>query len=566
MLSYRNSFCPANRVPVEILHIIFCLATQETFPTKQGRVPTNFAISYVGSHWRAASLSCAEMWSYIDVYSFRLVNMLVKRSEPWPICLSVPDDGTYFSATRQCMRDPVFAGALQRTRSIRYSVRRIDVPTWIENNPAPLLEEVLFVRDEGTQMGEYMRAGGLFAGSAPKLRRLELRNCSLPWRAGLFGELTSLSIDTPFSPVMTAQGVVAVLRTSPRLEDLRLAVEGPVVARNITALNVVVSPIYPQVTLHSLRQLTLSLPLTLLGSVFVSIVLPVNPPPASVLLECVDYPAVLLFRHNYLRSYFNDHVCPNATSLEFFYSASGSGLTVSSRNRRKQESHLEVKSSGCPTSRGRTGVVIPGLCDGSEFTKLIAIITGMPCPQLKEVAIKGEASLSAMPTFRVTPASSPLRLVEALNKFSEVRTITIGGNLLSSSASLELYGWCRLRKLESIIITDWCCTNRSEIHFLRGFLTRLTAPLKTFTLLRCTFAAEHPWVDSFPAPFNLVDLSIRYGDLFGLLHISYCTIRVPSQSFAARLVEDVRRINKSDVYWLGTQFVVDEDMMDVTDY
>ncbi|KDQ64965.1 hypothetical protein JAAARDRAFT_244328 [Jaapia argillacea MUCL 33604] len=216
---YRNDLSPINRLPREILLLIF----QQLIPDldfdgpldDDGRhpgFPSNLLnVTYVSQGWRSMALESSGLWSRIVSPPFRFAKEMLARSRD--TCLEVDvrgDDAKRFL--------PCVFGQLSRIRVLAID-RNEREPAFEELDwPAPLLETLSLHR--------VVLPRRLFAGQCQKLKQVYLRQCVFRW---------SYDVSTPFRNLITLQlkgcdgrlpnglpSVLFVLEAMPLLRKLQL--------------------------------------------------------------------------------------------------------------------------------------------------------------------------------------------------------------------------------------------------------------------------------------------------------------------------------------------------------
>jgi hypothetical protein len=88
LLSQRNLMVAVNRLPTELLSLVFTM-TQERWRESD---PLRLAVTHVCKQWRAFALNCSALWNYIEIGSslgFGLVNEMLRRARDLPLLVNI---------------------------------------------------------------------------------------------------------------------------------------------------------------------------------------------------------------------------------------------------------------------------------------------------------------------------------------------------------------------------------------------------------------------------------------------------------------------------------------------
>ncbi|KDQ64967.1 hypothetical protein JAAARDRAFT_202216 [Jaapia argillacea MUCL 33604] len=213
---YRNELCPVNRLPRDILLIIFHLLIPKI--NIEGRHPgllTNLLnVTHVSQRWRLMALESSGLWSRIACPPLRFAEEMIARSRD--ACLEVDVRGNNVKRFLPCL-----LGQLTRIRvlAIDLTFRNVGEPTLEElDRPAPLLETLSLLH--------VVLPRRLFAGQSQKLKQVYLRQCAFRWSpelSTLFHNLITLQVNE--CDVRSSSGLpslLVILEAMPLLRKLQL--------------------------------------------------------------------------------------------------------------------------------------------------------------------------------------------------------------------------------------------------------------------------------------------------------------------------------------------------------
>ncbi|TFK67949.1 hypothetical protein BDN72DRAFT_842442 [Pluteus cervinus] len=220
--AFRNTFSPVYRLPPEILTRIFSFMEDvpsipaghraSTRRRAQPFVPFGWQIAIrVSQRWRNVALESPSLWAHISsVYPKRITEELLKLSKAVPLTMQ----------WHMVRGTQLVDAALVRAREL---VLTVDTCPWSTvwstlSSPAPLLECLKISTD--TRPSPVL-SNCTFAGTTPRLRRLELTGCSVDVTSTLLTHLTTLYLCYP-SPRMSITELLRVLRGLQGLASLSL--------------------------------------------------------------------------------------------------------------------------------------------------------------------------------------------------------------------------------------------------------------------------------------------------------------------------------------------------------
>jgi hypothetical protein len=204
----------ANRCPPEILAHIILLCRPECWVRNAQAFRDYLRLTHVCQHWRMSALAHASLWNLVPAPTALLTDLLLARAQG--MNLIVTSVGQSYGRGRR-RRDVWLLKAMSRLQALgiasdpQYLYRALQDAL---RTPAPELRAFRVHVD--IKLDDH-----LFAGHMPRLRMLELRGCSMPWRAPWLAQLSSLTLWCPPNG-HRAQQLLDFLSSMPMLEDLSL--------------------------------------------------------------------------------------------------------------------------------------------------------------------------------------------------------------------------------------------------------------------------------------------------------------------------------------------------------
>ena len=243
----RNALSPISSLPPEVFAVILSFACLPGIPSLGGTPEHNLArihVSHVCHQWREIALHQPLLWSHVDFTTLGLAGaseMLV-RAKSVPLYLEATRassrcwesrwDGEQFDAflTELQARVPHICHLSINAKGYHLG-NTLDLLV----SPAPTLKYLSLVspgvteRKHETIWDEVFIPDALFEGIAPRLSRLELRNCYISWKSPLLKGLKCLIILTPFESVRPNLAVwLDALDEMPQLQTLTLHSASPI--------------------------------------------------------------------------------------------------------------------------------------------------------------------------------------------------------------------------------------------------------------------------------------------------------------------------------------------------
>ncbi|KAF9553361.1 hypothetical protein CPC08DRAFT_234256 [Agrocybe pediades] len=221
----RNRLLPVLRLCSDVLEYLFLVAAaMEHSPASLRR--SVMAYSQTCHDWRIIALSSKRLWTRMVDFedaSRSWNEEMLRRSYPLSIQLSYQAD---FSRGASSLAFQLEQLPRIRTYSLGCQDTDWDVLVSMLTRPAPVLEELYITcyRTFGHNiLTTPILPWSLFDGTAPKLRRVEMKECIIDLRSPLLRTLTALRvIDLSYDNAPTASQWVRHLRNMPSLKELYL--------------------------------------------------------------------------------------------------------------------------------------------------------------------------------------------------------------------------------------------------------------------------------------------------------------------------------------------------------
>lgn len=212
----RNALVPVNKMPVEILQQI---------PSWLPYVSEVVAASHVCRYWRAAFLSCSNLWTFIDCKSIPATRAYVERSGVSPLQICILPGYSYNAFVYTIPH-------VQRWGSFSATVggEEIDPVLAVLSGPssAPKLHNLSVVPMVGyAEGGTVTSKGKILGGLIPSLERLTLCNLRIEIHKLTAPNLTYLFLASPSPEFISMTAVLDFLKRSPLLEEVELRYPGP---------------------------------------------------------------------------------------------------------------------------------------------------------------------------------------------------------------------------------------------------------------------------------------------------------------------------------------------------
>ncbi|TFK22471.1 hypothetical protein FA15DRAFT_748685 [Coprinopsis marcescibilis] len=228
--SKRNQLSVTHQLPPELLSRIFVFYKQYLQTPSLG-APKWYQISHVSQYWRDVALDGTQMWSKIQ--SSPWTRRMLELSKRAPLDVSVWGQN-YSSSTE----DGILLLRCLEAYASRFNTLLInnisgDIEEWVFRltTAAPLLIALDIVKTS-SNVGVLLPAG-IFAGSTPQLRKLQLNGCIPNWSSSVFSKgsrLTFLKVlytfeSAPGSQPPSLNFILQALENMPQLLYLELSMK-----------------------------------------------------------------------------------------------------------------------------------------------------------------------------------------------------------------------------------------------------------------------------------------------------------------------------------------------------
>lgn len=269
---HHNVTRPINKLPIEILQIVFQLAGLCGFDLR-----TNLSIAAVCKHWREAALYHPHMWTCFEATgpaSHKALAIILERnvSLPLDLAFNCPRNSVYPTDVPQWF-ETFILGNTHRIRSLKVKTTE-SFPAANAIDEAPILEELSLFFSKPTHADSSL----LHSLISPKLKSLDLTYCRRPWLPGMYANLTHLRLEAPpWTLPQPDEDMTIIFRESPTLESLDMRFSHPDAAHfyeynaEVFAKAQCLQERFP---MHRLRRVELHMPVEMLTQVLVAIELP----------------------------------------------------------------------------------------------------------------------------------------------------------------------------------------------------------------------------------------------------------------------------------------------------
>lgn len=238
---------PINRLPLEILGQIFCLAI---FSGNQKDRRLKFLYS-VCQRWRYTVLVTGTLWTDVSInmnsdLELERVSTYFSRSKAAPLSLTL-HHASYYSHTMRIWMSKI-SKELHRIRNLTLpSSNDFELLFKIMKYPIPSLEQLNMHGSDLSSHDSHHISPSFLGSGVPNIRSLKLQGFN-SWPRGFFANLTELSLCLKYRRIFMTD-FLDLLQDSPRLEILYLQDTSP--------MELVNTPCSHSITLLHLSSLTL---------------------------------------------------------------------------------------------------------------------------------------------------------------------------------------------------------------------------------------------------------------------------------------------------------------------
>ena len=232
--SVRNAMRPIQKLPLEILTMIFALSISERKAGYSPRTNDAYKLASVCRRWREIVISFAPFWSDIRVFAsdhkmsnIQYTSMCLVRSKGAPITVRMIERPLVDNAHMQRCID-LISDHGPRIRELNLLVQPSTLSAFTLQVPNL---EILHVTSSGIDRLDPHREvlPIMFRGQLPRLKHLDLGYFT-SWPAGTFNNLTSITLWDPEeeNEKMKMHVFLELLDGSPMLESLEMMQHGPI--------------------------------------------------------------------------------------------------------------------------------------------------------------------------------------------------------------------------------------------------------------------------------------------------------------------------------------------------
>ena len=191
-----NRLLPILRIYPDLLEYIFLLGTNFEFEdTILHRQCAVLSYSQTCHDWRVVAISIRSLWARLvdfELNSEAWNKELLRRSFPFPIVVG--------STAYTLRHSRVISAELVHLERIRIYHVGFDISTWdilVERlqQPAPRIEYLDINHINYCATDSFILPSNLFAGDAPRLKRLDMTQCLVNFQAPVLRSLTTLSVE-----------------------------------------------------------------------------------------------------------------------------------------------------------------------------------------------------------------------------------------------------------------------------------------------------------------------------------------------------------------------------------
>ena len=191
-----NRLPPIFRIYPDLLEYIFLLGTNFEFEdTIRRRQSAILSYSQTCHYWRIVAISIRSLWAGLvdfEVNSEAWNKVLLRRSHPFPIV--VGSTAYTLRHSRVISTELLYLGRI-RSYHVGFDTSAWDILVERLQQPAPNIEclNINYINYRATN--SFILPSNLFAGDAPRLKRLDMTQCFVDFQAPVLRSLTTLSVE-----------------------------------------------------------------------------------------------------------------------------------------------------------------------------------------------------------------------------------------------------------------------------------------------------------------------------------------------------------------------------------
>jgi hypothetical protein len=233
----RNTLAPISSLPTEVITAIFLLlriprsSSPHTIGQKSDCLEW-LRVAHVCHQWREIALNQPLFWSHVNFTSFSSAGAteILNRAKTVPLHLEARFSFRYWNDLRFITLQKELRARISHICGLCISAMDLLLRTTLEGlvSPAPTLES-LSLYGEGARETRVSVPDTLFDGIAPRLSRLELRDCDISWKSPLLKGLRYLKISNMAADTRRSLSVwLDALDEMPQLKTLTLDSASPI--------------------------------------------------------------------------------------------------------------------------------------------------------------------------------------------------------------------------------------------------------------------------------------------------------------------------------------------------
>lgn len=229
IVAKRNRSLPVNRLPAEILGIIFSICARSESAQTHWRMV--IIMSHICSQWRAVSINFPALWGTsmeLTGMSLPMAKLFFERAGTLPVKILRSNSLVDMDVLTQ-----VVFNNFHRVASLCMAVGEDDVSQKLIASDPPLigteLDRVVFQlvkrgKRSSSAPVPIVMPSRLFGSSAPNIRHMKLDRIRMPWNTGFYVSLSTLKVSNHVAGGRSSQdsSILLALRDCPNLKVLDL--------------------------------------------------------------------------------------------------------------------------------------------------------------------------------------------------------------------------------------------------------------------------------------------------------------------------------------------------------